>query len=71
MSAPHRTVTLSTTQLQSIENRLFFLAEVLQHDPSLEAHHVEGLADLLRAIGTDVWALHEHEDELVPRVVKR
>jgi hypothetical protein len=53
-------ITVAISYLESIEDRLYFLAEVLHHDPEgLEVHHVKGLAAVLGDIADDVLRLHD------------
>ena len=52
------TVTVAIRALEDIEDRLFFLSEVLSRDPCLEDHHIKGLATMLGDIGTEVFRLH-------------
>ena len=71
MSAPHRTVTIPTTTLESIEDRLYFLAEVLRRDPGLEDHHVQGLATILGDIADDVLRIHDPEPFMDRRLAEQ
>jgi hypothetical protein len=66
MSAP-RTVWLEWDRLERIEDRLWFLAEVLKHTAGLKPHHGQGLAALLGDLAdVNELLLRDEEDLAAP-----
>jgi hypothetical protein len=64
MSAPRR-LSVEWDRLERVEDRLWFLAEVLKHTVGgLKPHHCEGLAAVLGDLATDVHELLDESNDL-------